>query len=164
MSFCSTNEIDNFRYDDCCIVKRKNTETDLVLEVKALIVKGDNSQNANFTESYADLTQIIFRNGSIIMGIKEGMKRYDADENLIEEIKDTVLDDVTLEQVCNNLEGMYLHGIMHVDDTDDYVIFIEKAGEDEESYDIISSDNYQIKVHCDSVIMRWDRYLNRVEV
>ena len=53
---------------------------------------------------------------------------------------------------------------MRVDDTDDYVIFIEKAGEDEDSYDIISSDNYQIKVHCDSVIMRWDRYLNRVEV
>lgn len=66
--------------------------------------------------------------------------------------------------MCNNLDGMYLHGIMRVDDTDDYVIFIEKAGEDEDSYDIISSDNYQIKVHCDSVIMRWDRYLNRVEV
>lgn len=48
MSFCSTNEIDNFRYDDCCIVKRKNTETDLVLEVKALIVKGGQFPKCKF--------------------------------------------------------------------------------------------------------------------
>ena len=43
MSFKSVNEVEKFRYDDCCIVKRKDTEGDLVLEVEALIVKGNNS-------------------------------------------------------------------------------------------------------------------------
>ena len=70
MSFVSINEIESFRYDDCYIIGRKDTESDIVLEVKALIVKGDNSQNANFTDSYADVAHIIFKKGSIVKGIK----------------------------------------------------------------------------------------------
>lgn len=161
MSFKSINEVDNFRYDDCCIIRRKNTESDIVLEVEALIVKSNNSQNSNFTESYADITQINFKNGSIVMGIKDGMKKYDANEKLIEEIEDVVLDDKSLGQVCDNLGGMYLQGIECIKDTDDYVLFLEKANEDQ--YDTLPSDTYQIKVHCEEVIISWDRYLNRVQ-
>ena len=161
MSFKSINEVDNFRYDDCCIIRRKNTESDIVLEVEALIVKSNNSQNSNYTESYADITQINFKNGSIVMGIKDGMKKYDANDNLIEEIEDVILDDSSLSQVCNNLGGMYLQGIERIKDTDDYVLFLEKANEDQ--YDTLPSDSYQIKIHCDEVIISWDRYLNRVQ-
>lgn len=28
MSFKSVNEVEKFRYDDCCIIKRKDTEAD----------------------------------------------------------------------------------------------------------------------------------------
>lgn len=161
MSFVSINEIESFRYDDCYIIGRKDTESDMVLEVKALIVKGDNSQNANFTDSYADVAQIIFKKGSIVKGIKDGIKRYDADGKLIEEIEDVILDNDNLSQLCNNLEGMYLQEIERVNDTDDYVIFIERASD--EPYETFSSDTYQIKVHCDGITIRWDRYLNRVE-
>ncbi len=161
MSFVSINEIESFRYDDCYIIGRKDTESDMVLEVKALIVKGDNSQNANFTDSYADVAQIIFKKGSIVKGIKDGIKRYDADGKLIEEIEDVILDNDNLSQLCNNLEGMYLQEIERVNDTDDYVIFTERASD--ETYETFSSDTYQIKVHCDGITIRWDRYLNRVE-
>lgn len=161
MSFKSINEVENFKYDDCYIVNRKNTESDLILEVKALIVKSNNSQNECFIESYADLTQIIFKNGSIVKGIKEGIKRYDANGKLIDEIKDVVLDDTTLKQICNNLDGMYLPGIERIDDTGYYVLFFETSSDD--PYDTFSSDIYQIKVHCDEVIIRWDKYLNRVQ-
>ena len=95
------------------------------------------------------------------MGIKDGLKKYDANEKLIEEIEDVVLDDITLSEVCNNLGGMYLQGIERIGDANDYVLFIEKANEDQ--YDTLPSDTYQIKVHCDDVIMSWDRYLNRVQ-
>lgn len=161
MSFKAMNEVDNFRYDDCRIIKRKNNKTDLVLEVEALIVKSNNSQNSQFVESYADLTQIYFKNSSIVMGIKEGMKVYDANEKLIEEVKDVTLDDSVLNEVLNNLSGMYLQGIERIEDTNGYVLFLEKANEDQ--YDTLPSDTYQIKVHCDDVIMNWDRYLNRVQ-
>lgn len=161
MSFKSMNEVDNFRYDDCHIVKRNNNKTDLVLEVEALIVKSNNSQNSQFVESYADLTQIFFKNSSIVMGIKDGMKVYDANEKLIEEVKDVTLDDSALNEVLNHLSGMYLQGIERIEDTNDYVLFLEKANEDQ--YDTLPSDTYQIKVHCDDVIMNWDRYLNRVQ-
>ena len=69
MSFKSMNEVENFRYDDCRILKRKNTEPDFVLEVEALIVKSNNSQNSNYTESYADVTQICFKNPLIKFSI-----------------------------------------------------------------------------------------------
>lgn len=161
MSFVSINEIESFRYDDCYIIGRKDTESDMVLEVNALIVKGDNSQNANFTDSYADVAQIILKKGSIVKGIKDGIKRYDADGKLIEEIEDVILDNDNLSQLCNNLEGMYLQEIERVNDTDEYVIFTERASD--EPYETFSSDTYQIKVHCDGITIRWDRYLNRVE-
>ncbi|MBP3507281.1 MAG: hypothetical protein J6K43_12885 [Lachnospiraceae bacterium] len=161
MSFKSMNEVDNFRYDDCRIIKQKNNKTDLVLEVEALIVKSNNSQNSQFVESYADLTQIYFKNSSIVMGIKEGMKVYDANEKLIEEVKDVTLDDSVLNEVLNNLSGMYLQGIERIEDTNDYVLFLEKANEDQ--YDTLPSDTYQIKVHCADIIISWDRYLNRVQ-
>lgn len=161
MSFKSINEVDKFRYDDCQIIKRKDNETDFVLEVEALIVKSNNSKNSNFTESYADMTHIYFKNASIVMGIKDGMKKYDANEKLIEEIEDVVLDDSTLSEVCNNLGGMYLQGIERIEDTNDYVLFLEKANEDQ--YDTLPPDTYQVKVHCDDIIMSWDRYLNRVQ-
>lgn len=161
MSFKSVNEVEKFRYDDCCIIKIKDIEADLVLEVEALIVKGNNSQNTNYTESYADVTQIIFKDATIVKGIKDGMRRYDADDNLIEEIKDIDLDDTTLNQLCNNLSGMYLQGIECVKDVDDYVLFVEKANED--PYDTLPSDTYQINVHCGDVIVKWDRYLNKVQ-
>ena len=161
MSFKSMNEVENFRYDDCRIIRRKNTETDFVLEVEALIVKSNNSQNSNYTESYADVTQICFKNGSITMGIKDGMRKYDADDHLIEEVEDVVLDENALKQVYDHLDGMYLQGIERIKDTDDYVLFLERANED--PYDTLPSDTYQLKVHCESVIMSWDRYLNRVQ-
>lgn len=161
MSFKSVNEVDNFRYDDCCIIRRKNTKTDFVIEVEALIVKSNNSQNSNYTESYADVTQICFKNASITMGIKDGMKRYDANDNLLEEVEDVVLDESALKEVSDHLGGMYLQGIERIEDTEDYVLFLEKANED--PYDTLPSDTYQLKVHCEDVMISWDRYLNRVQ-
>lgn len=162
MSFKSMNEVENFRYDDCRILKRKNTEPDFVLEVEALIVKSNNSQNSNYTESYADVTQICFKNSTIVSGIKDGMRKYDADDHLIEEVEDVVLDENALKQVYDHLDGMYLQGIERINNTDDYVLFLERANED--PYDTLPVDMYQLKVHCESVIIIWDRYLNRVQM
>lgn len=161
MSFKSVNEVDNFRYDDCCIIKRKNLEKNIVLDVEALIVRSNNSQNSNFTESYADVTEICFENGTVIMGIKDGLKRYDANEKLIEEIPDKVLESDELNAVWGNLGGMYLQGIECIKDSNDYVLFLEKANEDQ--YDTLPSDTYQIKIGCDNIIISWERYLNRVQ-
>lgn len=162
MSFKSVNEAEKFRYEDCCIVKRVGSTTDFILEVEALIVKSDNSQNTNFTESYADVTRITFKNATVLMGIRDGMKKYDADGKLVEVIEDEILHDDELGGLCDNLTGMYLVGLERINDSDDYVLFIEKANE--EQYDTLPSDSYQVKIHCDEVNMCWERYLNRVQM
>lgn len=159
--FNAINEVDNFRYDDCRIIRRKNTESDIVMEVEALIVRSGNSQNSNYTESYADVTQICFEKGSVVKGIKDGLKRYDANEKLIEEVPDKELTEESLNEVWNNLGGLYLQGIEQIKNSDEYVLFIEKANEDR--YDTLPSDTYQIKICCDRVSISWERYLNRVQ-
>ncbi len=60
--FKSINEVDKFRYDDCVINEVEIGDTSLCLRVEALIVKANNSQNSNYTESYADEAKILFTN------------------------------------------------------------------------------------------------------
>ena len=56
MAYKSMDEIEQFRFDDCQIDSFRTIGQDLILEVEALIVRANNSQNTNYTESYADTT------------------------------------------------------------------------------------------------------------
>ena len=160
--FNSVNETDKFIYKDCVIVSREKSESGIVLTVEALIVKPDNSQNSNYTKSYAGTAEIVFENGAEISGVKDGYRKYDANDKIVEEVDDTVLDDLTLESILKSMKDMYLEGIEKIEGKDnEYVIFIEKPSEYE--YDTSPCDSYQIKITCDKITVSWDKYLNRVE-
>ena len=127
MSFVSKNEIEKFAFYDCVIVKRDVKEDRVSYTVEALIVKPDNSQNSNYTKSYA---VIDFIGGEELSGVKDGYRKYDANDNIIEEVSDTVLDDMTLESIVKNCGDMYLCGIDRIPEKDnEYVIFLEKQSE-----------------------------------
>src|SRR5699024_263598 len=97
MGFESVNEIDKFSFDDCVVKKFEVQEGQLYLEMEALIVKAGNSQNTNYTESYAGPTTVRLKEGKILSGIKEGYKYYDANEVLLSEEPDQELDQDTLD-------------------------------------------------------------------
>ena len=59
--FVSTNEFDKFGYDDCLVKSIRETASGLVLELEALIVRARNSQNTNYTDSYADTTTLVLK-------------------------------------------------------------------------------------------------------
>lgn len=155
--FKSINEIDKFRYDDCVINKMIIDELGITLSVNALIVRADNSQNANYTESYADTTKIELPGGSIDKVVRDGCRVYDANDVLLKEIPDEVVD-INSEKWDKYFEGQYLIGIRNADGE----IVLEIEIYDAEGYGI--SDSFSVYIKCDDICMQWEKYLNRVSM
>ena len=58
MKFNAVNELEHFSFRDAQIQKAEWTGDALRFELEAVIVKADNSQNGNYTDSYAGTTQM----------------------------------------------------------------------------------------------------------
>ncbi|MCQ2519469.1 MAG: hypothetical protein MJ107_02940 [Lachnospiraceae bacterium] len=154
--FKTTNETDKFRYDDCVIKKMIIDEVGISLSVDALIVKADNSQNSNYTESYADTAEVEIKAGKIVNIIRDGYKVFDANDVLLREVPDEEVD-INSKKWNVLFEGQYLVGINRTDEKK-IVIIVELM--DEESMGV--SDSYSVSIECESVDIKWERYLNRV--
>lgn len=164
MGFESVNEIDKFSFDDCVVNKFEVQEGQLYLELEALIVKAGNSQNTNYTESYAGPTTVRLKEGKILSGIKEGYKYYDANEVLLSEEPDQELDQDTLDALLPQCVDVYLFSMEKDSEKDGKQVYdmeIEFPGEDQ--YDKTSTDIYELKVEFEKAVFSWERYLNRVE-
>lgn len=155
MKYTSINEIDKFRFNDCILNSIEKSGDSLLLSVTALIVKADNSQNSNYTESYADETVIEIKDVKLRKIIKEGYKRYDAYDVLIEEIpdKEVQADDFDLKQ----LEKQYLLGITK-SSADECSVEVEFMDEDP----TVITDVYELLIGCGDITVSWDKYLNKV--
>ncbi len=163
MGFKSVNEIEKFTFDDCVVQSFKVNEAGIILVLEALIVDSNNSQNTNYTESYADTTTVRLLEGKIISAKKDGYRYYDANEVLMEEVPDTVLNDEEIKNIINTCEGSYLYYIeKDVDNENDeniYNIGLEFIDEEDNT----AADSYEIKVSFKEAIFTWERYLNRVQ-
>lgn len=162
MSFKSINEIEQFRFDDCIICNMESTGSEVRLTVEALIVKPRNSQNTNFTESYAGTTNIIFENAKVESGVKDGYKYYNADEVLINEVPDTPLSVKEIKDLISTTEGAYLYDIEKQKEEDGkyfYSLCIEFVDETENTM----ADSYRILISFEKAIFKWEHYMNRVQ-
>ncbi len=155
--FNSINELDSFDFRDCYICDIK-TGDDLVLEIEALIIKSTNSQNTNFTDSYAGTAKLTLKNARIISGIKDGYRYYNADDVLITEKSDVELSGEEITEVLRNAKGMYLYGVEGAESG--YELLIEEI--DDSDYGT-AGDSYSATVAAKDVEVSWDRYMNRVE-
>lgn len=164
MKYQSINEIEKFSFEDCRISKFEVKEDRIQLELEALIVKPDNSQNTNYTESYAGTTNARFIGGKILSGIKEGYRYYDANDVLLKETPDEPL---TMEQILKLIRacaGAYLFLMEKKTETDGlycYSLGIELVDSSEE-VDVMS-DSYQLEISFEKAIFDWEFYMNRVQ-
>ena len=162
MGFYAENELHHFNYDDCRIVNAYRQDKNICLEVEALIVTPQNSANEQLTSSYADITKIVFSDAELVGGVKDGLKKYDADDQLIEEIPDVILSKEEMEDLFSHLKESYLYGAAAVDDhSTEYVIGIDMADNTLES--MLEAPSYQLRIKCSKVSCYWNRYLNRVQ-
>lgn len=153
--FKSIDEIERFSYEDCVLTGMERAEDGLILDVEALIVKENNSQNTNFTESYAGPSVIKFVDGKVIKVIKVGFKYYNADGFLIKTVPDELIPESEWSSLFKTFSGNYLPYIGIGDNC--YDIEIEMSEEDG-----TQGNSYLIIVDASSVIISWDKYLNRV--
>ena len=171
MSFVSKNEIEQFSFDDCQISKIENTKEDLVLYLDALIVRERNSQNTNFTLSYADTTKVTLKNFRIYSAFLAGYKMYDANDKLLSEIPDREIAVTEWDSSLKKCEGAYLYRMMKateeeasgLEDKRAFVYDIEVENYTDEGIPDFTGDTYVFRVGFDESVFSWDRYLNRVQ-
>lgn len=158
MGYRVVNEVNNFDYRDSYTTQAEINGKSIVLHVEALIVKSNNSANSNYTNSYAAESRIEFTNATITKLVKLGYRRFDANDNLIEEIKDKEepFAAIDMEKLMSKV---FVTGIEKAENSDSiYHLMIELP--DEEPGAI--TDEYDIEIVCDEIITSWDSYMNRV--
>lgn len=156
MGFTSNNEINKFSFEDAVLVKFERAMTTIWLTVDALIVKANNSQNTNFTESYADTAEITLSGTEIVALLKEGYSRYDANDKLIDEVPDEPIAPDDYHTVFKEIAGAYLATFVFEDG--EYVLEFEIPDEDG-----AIGDTYELHVRAEDITVTWDKYLNRVQ-
>ena len=157
VAYKSVDELEHFRFDDCQIDTFAVTENGVELMVEALIVKADNSQNTNYTESYAGTTKIRITDGKLIRCVRDGYKYYDANDVLQSEVPDYELSVVETAEFPKSCAGAYLFEIKQ--DADGYVLGIEFVDPEDQTV----GNSYQVYVTGTQVAMLWEQYMNRVQ-
>ena len=158
MKFNSKNEIDKFSFKDAEITGYSGGDNDIEFKLEALIVEPDNSQNSNFTKSYADSAVLRLDKGKILSGFKEGYSYYDANDTLIEKVDDKDMSIDEIEALLKESKGAYLFEVSKCDSG--YIFGIEFVGEDQ--FDPSEDDTYYITFAGEDITVSWDRYLNKV--
>lgn len=159
MKYMSINELDTFDFKDAVIKAFHKMENTILIELEAVIVKANNSQNTNFTTSYAGTCNMTLKGAILQKAILEGYRYYDANDVLKEEVPDTPLEGEALQKVLRELEGAYLWAVVPVCEKENttghylYQLGIEK---DEDI-------SYWLQIEFLEGCMEWDRYMNRVQ-
>ena len=166
MGFRSVNEIDRFSFRDCVISRFEETETGLRLELSGLIVEPQNSQNTNYTRSYAGDTVLALHGGRLEKGIKEGFRYYSADDVLLSETPDTELDADAIRHLLPSFTGAFLYDVQLLPSdrpgNGNVCVFgIEMP--DDPDWPAGVTDSYQIRLSFAEAVFTWDHYLNRVQ-
>lgn len=162
MGYQAVNEIEKFTFEDCVVSNFLVSPAGITLTLEALMVDSDNSQNTNYTQSYADTTIARLLGGKIVKAVKDGYKYYDANDVLIKEIPDESLDESAINEIIKKSEGAYLYYMEKVD-TDEKMYVYNIGLEFVDESDNTIGDSYQITVSFEKAIFTWERYLNKVQ-
>ncbi len=164
MNYKSTNEIEAFSFKDCRITGFEVEEDCITLVLEALIIKKENSQNTNYTDSYAGTTTARFIKGKITDGVKDGYKYYDANDVLINEVPDHKLSEEEIEKIPKQCENAYLYFLNKNDnEKEDGMLSYSLGIEFEDESEGTVSDSYCLNILFEKAVFEWDRYMNRVQ-
>ena len=163
MKFRSVNELETFNFQDC-VIKRLELEQDrVVIDVEALIVGGNNSQNKQFFASYLGETRIVLEGASVKKMILAGSRTYDAEGNLKSEEPDRVLSVPEYDAAVLECRDAYLPSMEKTGEKDGRKeVRMELEIPSPEEYDFLGIHFYVMNVEYDDAVVSWDRYMNRV--
>ncbi|MBQ1598498.1 MAG: hypothetical protein IIT72_02550 [Lachnospiraceae bacterium] len=166
MKFETVNEIEKFSFRDAKITQLRRSGEDLVLDLEGLIVLPGNSVNREFSASYAKDAVARFTGFAMEAGIKEGLKKYDANENLVSVIEDETLTEEGLEELLmKKMPLSWLYDVQEVSSGEDNrqaVLGIEMPKENESDPTEVT-DAYQLKISYQECRIGFEGYLSRVQ-
>ena len=162
MKYQSIDEIETFSFEDCRICKFQVKENQIYMELEALIVKPDNSQNTNYIESYAGITVAKFIGGKILSGVKDGYKYYDANDVLLNEVPDKPLTEKQLVEFPETCKGAFLFSMAKAKQENN-LYYYDMGIEFEDEEDNTAADSYQLQICFEKAVFTWENYLNRVQ-
>jgi hypothetical protein len=164
MGFRSEDEIYNFDFRDAVIDSVEIIPEGITFKLDGLIVEPENSQNENYTKSYADTTKLRLSGGRIKKVIKDGYKRYDADNNLLESVDEQSLSEAEGKKLLENAKNAFLFAA-DVNDSSNVELFSYDFSIEIPSkipYDTSVTDSYSITITFTKAIVTWNKYLNKV--
>ncbi len=156
MRFQTKNELRLFNFEEAQIRELVSSGEQLTVIMDAVVVKGNNPNNEEFVDRYADTLNLRFCNRKLLSIVKEGYKYYDANDRLVEEKEDEIIPTVQYDAILKRIKDVNL-----------YDIILKKQGEETFVYeigvDLNESDTYWIELQCSETIAEWELFLNRVQ-
>lgn len=164
MKFKAVDEIDQFSFDDCTIKEFKVEPDRVSLQLDALIVEPNNSQNTNFTRSYAGLTYVRFLGGKLEYAVKDGFRLRDPNGKIIEQRPDKLLSADEAAPIPETCAGASLYAIENQAKKEGRkVVSLNIDFPQENEYDTLVTDSYRFYISYDKAIFEWENYLSKVQ-
>ena len=164
MGYQSVNELEQFSFEDCRIKKMELLEDIIRMEMEALIVLPFNSQNTNFTESYAGDTVMRLLGAKVTGAVKEGYRYFNANGVLLEQVPDEPMSGETLKEFVEHIGGAYFYSMKKTGEKDGKITCaLNFEVPPEEEYEDTKADIYRIEVEYEKLVVNWERFLNRVQ-
>lgn len=164
VKFKSVNETDQFSFRDSQLFQLSLSGDPISMELEALIVLPGNTQNTNYTESYAGTVQLRFTDARLLSAVRDGYRYRDPDGKLLSETPDQPLSEEALVSLPSHCEGAYLYAIEELSELNGkrrcaLAIELPQA----EQYDTLITDSYHLILSYEKAIFEWDHYMNRVQ-
>jgi len=161
MKFKCVDELNKFGYGDAEVGTVEYSSDLFRMTVSGLISKYNNPCNNRYQDCYIKEAYLRFTGATITRFFKEGMKYYDANDVLLDEIPDTAIAPEEYAKILKMMTGScYMYGILDKGLQNDGRRICEVGIdiEDEEE----NCDTYWIELNYDSFIVEWDRYAGKV--
>lgn len=161
MKFRCKDEINQLSFDDSVILGLKCEEQLLEFTFEGATVKAGNSQNSRYQDMSCGEIVLQLKNARIVRLVKEGMKYYDADGRLQNEVPDEdvpapaqpgVLKKIAKGKVFTTVEDQVPQGYAY-----EFGVDVPREEDEEEI------DTFWLCVTFDESVACWDRYGSPVE-
>ena len=156
MRFQAVDEMKQFSFDDSGILELNIREGQAEFMLDGAIVKAKNSQNSRYQDMCCGEITLLLENVKIARLMKEGMKYYDADGNMIREIPDEDVPAPTQPAVLRRLSGGRIFTVVEdeVDSGYAYEFGIDVPQEQDEE----EVDTFWLCLFFEHATAMWDRY------
>lgn len=92
MQYKSTDELEQFSFEDAVIASISYSGSTFTLELDNVTILANNRHNRDIHDMRANNVIVTFTDASLVKAVAEGYKVYDADNNLKEAVDDTLID------------------------------------------------------------------------